>query len=211
MWTTFYLVKASFLALTWSIFKVSVGFRRAWWAVTVYTFLTFWPVVLSEFWECGNPASLEACKSPSARFEIQKDPLYFRFAFHISTDCFILVLPVAQIWKLKLPLVKKISVAAVFAIIIIDIIIGIVRNVASSIEANGFTSHNAVTNINLVCSVLEPTIAVFVCSLPPYRALIFKLQFSRSNRLEMQHSPPNLGERPPQLGKSHRFLSGSIS
>ena len=41
LWTTLYLVKFSFLALMWSIFRVSCPFRKAWWTVTIYSVITF--------------------------------------------------------------------------------------------------------------------------------------------------------------------------
>lgn len=59
LWAILYLVKASFLALMWSIFKVSAGFRKAWWVVTIYTFITFWPIFLSELWQCGGPSTYD--------------------------------------------------------------------------------------------------------------------------------------------------------
>lgn len=59
MWTTLYLVKATFLSLFWFIFNVSERFRKAGWVVTIYTFLTYWPIVLSEIWKCGSPSDYD--------------------------------------------------------------------------------------------------------------------------------------------------------
>ena len=54
-WAVIFLVKASFLALYWGVFSVSRGFRRAWWAVAIYHFVTFWAIFLSVLWHCGEP------------------------------------------------------------------------------------------------------------------------------------------------------------
>ena len=58
-WTTLWLVKASFLALCWLIFEVSNGFRKAWWIVVAYTFLTYWPLFLWIIWECGEASDYD--------------------------------------------------------------------------------------------------------------------------------------------------------
>ena len=213
MWTTLYLVKASFLALTWNIFKVSTNFQKAWWAVTIYTFLTFWPVVLSEFWQCGNPsdyASVQACTSAAGDSRTQQAEVYFRFAFHISTDCLILILPMTQIRKMHMPLAKKISVAAVFAIIIIDITFGVLRNAASVLYILEDTDDSIASSMNIISSVLEPAVAVFVCALPPYRALVFKFRVRKNETLEPQHNVPTIGARRWRLPKAFRLLSASI-
>ena len=213
MWTTLYLVKATFLALTWNIFEISAGFRKAWWAVTVYTFLTFWPDVLSELWACGSPAdyaSPQACVSANVELEVQRTPIYFRFALHLSTECFILVLPIAEIRKMHMPLAKKISVAAVFALIVIDIIAGIVRSVVTMFAANGTSVTDIAYEVATICSVIEPAIAVLVCSLPPYRALVFKFRFRKNGDLEPQHNVPTIGARRWRLPKPFRLLSASI-
>ena len=54
-WMVIFLVKASFLALYWSLSKVSSSFRKAWWAVVTYTFVTFWVIFLASLWICGSP------------------------------------------------------------------------------------------------------------------------------------------------------------
>ena len=213
MWTTFYLVKASFLALIWNIFRVSEGFRKAWWTVAIYTFLSFWPITLSEFWECGTPsnyASIPACTLYNVALQTQENPIYFRFAFHISTDCFILILPLVQIRKMHMPSSKKISIAAVFAIIIIDIIVGILRNAVTVFAASRADYSETAYSMGVICGVLEPVIAVFVCALPPYRALVVKLRFRKNNRLEQQNDVPTIGARRWRLPKPFRLLSHSI-
>ena len=57
-WVAVYLVKFSFLMLWRSLFGISDGFRRAWWVVAGFTFLTFWPLFLSTMFGCGRPQDL---------------------------------------------------------------------------------------------------------------------------------------------------------
>ena len=57
-WVIMYLVKFSFLMLYRSLFGVSRAFRRAWWAVAGFTFLTFWPCLFTALCVCGPPRNL---------------------------------------------------------------------------------------------------------------------------------------------------------
>ena len=57
-WVVIFLVKASFLALYWSVFGVSRHFRTAWWAVAAYTLVTFCIIFLSVLWHCGHPRDM---------------------------------------------------------------------------------------------------------------------------------------------------------
>ena len=49
-----YCVKFSFLFLYRQIFWVSQSFTRPWWIVTLYTFLTFWPCLVTNIANCGG-------------------------------------------------------------------------------------------------------------------------------------------------------------
>ena len=182
LWVTLYLVKASFLALMWCVFSVSAGFRKAWWIVTVYTFITFWIIFLSRFWQCGGPSTYDVPQACNFDFLLQdqKPEIFLAFTLHISSDLLILILPMAQIRKLSMPLSKKYSVAAVFAIVIVDTAISVVRNVATVIAALGSPT-DASEVIDVICTTIEPALAVLVCSLPPYNALVFKLKPRRSD------------------------------
>ena len=182
LWTTLYLVKAAFLALMWCVFKVSAGFRKAWWIVTIYTFITFWVIFLSRFWQCGGPSTYDVPEACNLDFLLQdqKSEILIAFTLHISSDLFIILLPVAQIRKLSMPVSRKISVAAVFAIIIVVTAIGIVRNVATVIASLGSPT-DASEIIDVICTTIEPALAVLVCSLPPYKALVFKFRPRQSD------------------------------
>ena len=57
-WVIIYLVKFSFLLFYRSIFGVSRIFKKAWWAVTVFTFLTFWACFFAMLWSCNTPSQL---------------------------------------------------------------------------------------------------------------------------------------------------------
>lgn len=82
---------------------------------------------------------------------------------------------------------KKISAVLIFAIIIIDIMVGLVRNVAVVLAAYGSPT-DASGAVEVICAVIEPSVAVIVCSLPAYGVLVFKFRSRQRNRLEFQHT-----------------------
>ena len=180
MWIVLYSVKASFLALMWSIFHVSASFRKFWWAVTTYTFLAFWISFASPFWQCGNPlnyADPKACTEIADQLASSREyltiPRWIRFILHISSDCFILVLPLNCIRKLQMRRSRKISTAAIFAIIIVDITMGIIKNIAA-LSSNLLDQdyYGFFYEMSLVCQYVEPGLAIIVCALPVYRVLL---------------------------------------
>ncbi|MCJ1323993.1 hypothetical protein MMC10_000655 [Thelotrema lepadinum] len=208
LWTTLYFVKASFLALIRAVFKVSKNFDKGWWAVAIYTSLSFWPVSLSELWTCGDPSKIgnvDACDSISLEDAYLRDPVWMRFFLHVSSECFILILPLTQIKKMHVSRVKKISVAAVFAIIIIDIIIGIIRN-SAAICLSTVTENEICSEMNGNLSVAEPSIAVMVCALPAYRALL-----PSSGARKDRTSPIRRNEATMGLGSPQKFTPLTLS
>lgn len=187
LWTTLYLVKASFLSLIWCIFRISAGFRKAWWIVAIYTFLTFWVIFLSKFWQCGTPTTYDnpqACDYGRITQQ-QTREVFVAFALHISSDLLVTILPMVQIRKLNMPLGRKISVAAIFAIVIVDTMAGLARNIAVIIAALGSPT-DASQGVSFICAIIEPALAVLVCSLPPYKALISNFRFRRHDDFQLQ-------------------------
>ena len=209
LWTTLYLVKASFLALIISIFSVSAKFRAAWWAVAIYTFLSFWPIVLSELWQCGNPvdyANVEVCDSLPIGNPDEVTRCVIRFVLHITSDCLILVLPMVQIARLNMSNVKKASVAAVFAIIIFDIAISIVRNVSVICAEISATESGSSADMAYIWEIAEPAIAVIVCALPAYRALI---RSPEAKRRDSPLLPLEVGEMVGRTRPCNPFLTAT--
>ena len=173
-WTTLYLVKATFLALIRNIFNVSERFRRAWWVVTIYTAISFWPIFLSELWQCGPPSDYATPPCDAAQFNGNElVSVGIRFALHVSTDLMILALPLAQIRTLHMSTIKKVSTAAVFALVIIDIIGAIIKSSATICDLlSSDPNETACGDMLTIWTVCEPAVAVIVCALPAYRAIL---------------------------------------
>ena len=202
LWTTLYLVKASFLALCWLIFRVSANFRKAWYFVAVYNFLTYMVILLWGVWQCGDPARYA---DPAACAAWDSDWYHatgaaFEAALHSSSEFFILLLPILWISKLHMSRSEKVGAAAVFAITIVDIIMGLLRLIATSLYSRGDTADSVYT-IWITTQAFEPGLAVIVCALPAYTALLPR---SRKHRDSAEASLRNGSKQstPPRTSKS---------
>ena len=58
-WCCLYSIKAAFLLLYRRIFQVSVWFTRAWWAVSIIVFLSFWELIAASITQCGSPSQID--------------------------------------------------------------------------------------------------------------------------------------------------------
>ena len=181
-WATLYLVKASFLALYWTLFKISQRFRIAWWTTTIYTFVTFSAILVFQLWQCGSPSN--AFDPAACQFQVGSDlantlsrMAKIAVVLHTTSTGLILVLPIVMIWKLQLSRAQKFSLAAVFALVLIDIAMGIVRNTAyictmdSQAPAEFAVAYKCFDIFGFM-SRCEPSVAVIICALPAYRVLL---------------------------------------
>ena len=196
-WTAIYLVKASFLTLCWYVFRVSTRFRKAWYIVVIVTFLTYWPIVLTQLWQCGNPSDYINPAACSDFLEEGISPIIIAQAaidlvLHALSDLMILALPLPFISELQMSTIRKISVTAVFAVIIIDIVMGILKNTAKLCIGLGY---NIDTSILITGSMqqCEAAIAVMVCTLPAYGVLLPSSRKRRSEELRLQQDAGNMG------------------
>ena len=205
-WTAIYAVKASFLALCWYVFRVSSRFRKAWWIVTVFTFLTYWPIVLPQLWTCGSPADYANPLACSDFLEEGISPILIAqaaisLALHASSDFMILLLPLPFIKELQMPRIRKVGVTAVFAIITIDIVVGILKNTAKLCIGLGY---NVDINAQIVIAMqmCEASIAVIVCALPAYGVLLPSAQRRRTyEKIRLSPNGVNSGQpRTPASG-----------
>lgn len=57
-WGIVYSVKASFLALYWRLFSISIRFRTAWGCVVAFVGISGLITIFSNLWYCGSPSNL---------------------------------------------------------------------------------------------------------------------------------------------------------
>ena len=192
LWTTLYSVKAAFLALCWFIFHISARFRLFWWFVTAYIFLSFWPLFLISLWQCGEPlhyTDIQACEQLGAE-QYTVNMAAINLALHVSSDCLMIALPAMFIRDLHLSTASKISVAGVFAIAIVDTILGTIRLAAFLYNALRIKDVDLTVRGGYVTlGILEPGLAVIVCALSVYKLLLppFRRRRRRDKPVVLQY------------------------
>ena len=104
---------------------------------------------------------------------------------------------------------QKISVATVFAVIIINIIMGIMRNITIALGFRGINT-TVTYGIDIVMECFEPGVALIVCSMPAYRVLLPNHQ-RRRDQEELQRHAATIGMVSSQRKKSTQTFEGDSS
>ena len=172
-WAIVFLVKASFLATYWNLFKISKAFRVAWWIVVAYTSITFLALFLAPLWLCGNPSNatdLNVCNSPSI-IRAQFVDVWWYMSLNVTGYLLIMFLPLGMLVRMNLSAQQKLGLGVIFAIVTINIGFDIARTIltAQSLEETTATLSDEFSNMLTLC---EPALAVMVCTLPSYRTLL---------------------------------------
>ena len=82
----------------------------------------------------------------------------------VDMSSLVMALPIGMLKRLQIPLSQKIGLGAVFLLGAIDTIFDITRTL--------YTVHGGAVAEDTIWDILEPTIAVMVSSLPPYRSVL---------------------------------------
>ena len=193
LWTSLYFVKASFLALCWNIFKISTRFRKVWLCVVVYNLLTYIAIIVWVTWPCYRPfdPSIPCILSDEDYAWYRPDGHAYEAALHSTSEALILILPLIWIKSLQMSTAQKLGAASVFAITIIDIVMGLLRNVAQSLLFRGDPVSDVLEVIVDNTLVLEISLAVIVCALPAYKVL---LPGSKKRRVSAESPNPAIAE-----------------
>lgn len=194
--TSTWLVKVTFLLYYRSIFQINKNFRRAWWVVLGFVFVTYWVTFAGVLTQCGpakNSFNLKECTRPGrARYESQL--LKYQFAVSIASDVAVMALPVWMLKDLHVKTSQKIGLAAMFSLGIIIIIFEILR----TIKSLGQTSFSEVA----IYDVLENSVALIVSSITHYRGFISTRRRNRTNR---QYAHLKAPSHPIKSSDSHRL------
>ncbi|KAF2745791.1 hypothetical protein M011DRAFT_121301 [Sporormia fimetaria CBS 119925] len=168
-WLIIYSVKASVLALYWQIFAISDWFRLLWWGTTIYIAVSFGATFLSVFWRCGAPSNvvdLDACMV--APDSLGRTLVLMWCILNVMGGLLLLLLPLIMVSRLlALPQSAKWGLTFIFSLVLIDIAFDIVRTVYALVDSLSVGS-----NLTAIWTIMEPTIAVTVCALPVYKALL---------------------------------------
>lgn len=154
-WLTLWAVKWSLLFMFKRLTKGLPVYNMVWWAILVFSVLTFLGCCISNFTSCSSMHAwftAGLCTTPrDAR--AKNISLWFSLAADLSTDLLsktsrcavrlgawltvvVMATPVRVLWTLNMSLVEKISVAVVFMVGIITMITAIIRSVSLDSSAS---------------------------------------------------------------------------
>ena len=158
-WLTLWAVKWSLLFMFRRLTEGLPEYNIVWWAVLVFSILTFIGACVSNFTSCSSlHAWFTAGQCSTPRDARAKEiSLWFSLAGDLATDllsmryyawsflvceianCLMLVMavPIRVLWYLSISLLEKVSIGVIFAVGIITMITAIIRSVSLESSASG--------------------------------------------------------------------------
>ncbi|KAL9086147.1 MAG: hypothetical protein Q9159_004327 [Coniocarpon cinnabarinum] len=121
--TTIWSVKASFLAYYFDLTTNLIGYRRAWWSITVFTALTYTGCLFAYAFLNGLQSGDQDHKNQAIRYQFSAD---------FTTDVFITALPLTLAFKSAFKRKRKIELAAVFSSTLLITVFSIFRFAVNS-------------------------------------------------------------------------------
>ncbi|KAG4266869.1 hypothetical protein FPRO06_10034 [Fusarium proliferatum] len=193
-WIILWSVKASFLALFYTLVQPFPVIRRCWYGVSVFAALALIVCVICSALTCSPPSDYfhGSCDSPQEQWR-QTFNVVFSTTVDVVTDLMIMALPIAVLPSLQLDRKKKIGLGIAFSLGIIIICVAVVRMtkviVGNQVDLVGLAIWGAV----------ETATALVVGSLPALKGLltrgIKKYATSRSGRSDPADYGSGSGQR----------------
>ena len=200
LYLTMWVVKFAFLAFYYHLFSANRTFVKAWWAVAIFTFITWWVPFAGVLATCGYARSLAQYKQCNSANHARTVKLAYTCALNTATELIIMALPLWQLRTLKIDLKRKIGLAFIFCLALFCVVLDILRTA------------EAVASRQALYTVLEVNMTVIISCLPIYSTL-FSLQQKlidsrRSRKYAYSGSGDNSGPR--TFGSSGRKGSGPL-
>ncbi|KAF4434125.1 hypothetical protein FACUT_7977 [Fusarium acutatum] len=166
-WIILWSVKASFLALFYTLVQPFPVIRRCWYGVSVFAASALIVCIICSVLTCSPPSNYfqGSCDSPREQWR-QSFNVIFSTTVDVATDLMIMALPIAVLPSLQLDTKKKIGLGIAFSLGIIIICVAIIRMskviVGNQVDLVGLAIWGAV----------ETATALVVGSLPALKGLL---------------------------------------
>ncbi|KAK0251910.1 hypothetical protein LTR91_006460 [Friedmanniomyces endolithicus] len=180
-WSCLWSVKASFLAFFRQLSEGLLWPRRAWWAVTIVTLMSFLGSIVTYPVSCTSFV-FGQCQAPE---NISRSLISLRFstAVDVITDVCIIALPIAIVARVHISPPQKVALIGVLSLGLIIIGFAIARIVVT--DAQG--THPEISWLAL-WSAIESSVAVLVCCLASFKALFTGQRHGSSRQPYYTHS-----------------------
>ncbi|KAI4233166.1 MAG: hypothetical protein L6R40_007168 [Gallowayella cf. fulva] len=171
LWTTLWLVKFALLLQCRRLVDRRPTYIIVWRIIITLTGVFYIGCIVTEFTSCRSFHhwfTYGQCETErDARASVVS--LFYAFAVDIFTDLMIMIFPLRILWNLKLSLVRKISIMAIFGVGVVCILTSIIRVSQISSRAK---SRQPSPSWLIVWAIVEAAIAVVVACLPTFGLLL---------------------------------------
>ncbi|KAI9820174.1 MAG: hypothetical protein M1827_005796 [Pycnora praestabilis] len=207
-WSCLWCVKFSFLFFYRRLFEGIRKYMVWWWAVFVFTLVAYLGCWVTQLLACDPLSDYFIIGQCNSDRDVYYDKLSLKYAtaVDISSDVFIMALPLRLLWSLQVNTKQKSALAVIFSVGVIVIAFSIVRVVIVNPETG---------NVDPVWlalwSMLDSSIAVIVSCLPTFRVLFtanikshYKYNNSGDPSSRMRSPGTTRGSRSMQLHSQSR-------
>ncbi|KAI0490580.1 hypothetical protein F4859DRAFT_520352 [Xylaria cf. heliscus] len=173
-WTALYCAKLSFMFLYRLVFGSRRENRCSWAIATTYIIISYGVCLIGVFGQCGDVSNLfsyEGCMTTYVA-QLRLRLIWVQYFFNVTSDFFVLILPLPIIWRLSMPINQKIAVTGICSLAVVTVAFDTLRVVKLYLETPALTG---------LYSYLELVIAVLTSMLPSYRFLVSSSDKSRED------------------------------
>ncbi|KAI0459924.1 hypothetical protein F5B21DRAFT_202865 [Xylaria acuta] len=174
-WTALHCVKLSFMFLYRLVFGSRREYRYTWALATTYIILSYGVCLIGVFGQCGSARNLfsyEQCMTPYVA-HLGLRLIWVQYFFNVTSDFFVIVLPLPIIWRLSMPIEQKLAVSGICSLAVITVAFDTLRTVKL------YSENFALTGLY---SYLELVVAGLISMLPSYRFLVSSSEKGREDR-----------------------------
>ncbi|KAF2746364.1 hypothetical protein M011DRAFT_502575 [Sporormia fimetaria CBS 119925] len=128
--TCVWVIKLAFMVFFHRLVVDIRHLRIQWWATLVYTILSGLACYTTLMPQCQVPPAervIRNCFNDSALYW-NYFSMWFNTAMDISSDCFIMAIPMVILWNIPVPLHKKLALAGIFSLVLFTIIAAVLRS-----------------------------------------------------------------------------------
>ncbi|KAK3179175.1 hypothetical protein K4F52_009364 [Lecanicillium sp. MT-2017a] len=189
-WLTLWAVKWSLLFMFRRLTEGLPAYNNVWWAVLVFSILTFIGACVSNFTSCSSMHAwftAGECSTPRDA-KAKEISLWFSLAGDLSTDLLIMAVPIRVLWYLRISLLEKIGIGGIFAVGIITMVTAIIRSVSLDSSTSG---GQVSTTWLMLWAGIEGAVAILVGCLPSFAVFIRgRVAASRNGNSNTNQSDP---------------------
>ncbi|KAK4168300.1 hypothetical protein QBC43DRAFT_310049 [Cladorrhinum sp. PSN259] len=181
------------------------GVRKMWWPLVAYVLVGLIVTIGCTPWKCFQASTnqvdifnfIKTCGDPKYQ-DFVLNTYRVNAALDVSSDFFIILVPVIMIWDLHMPLRKKLAFVGLFSLTLVVMIVAIVRIV----KAGKVQNHAMDPTYLFLWSAIEMCIAIIIACLSAFPQLFVSSSRMRSRKKPTYQPSQSFMERRVEAMKS---------